>query len=290
MLDLSSHHPSLTLPAPAKLNLFLRITGRRADGYHLLQTLYQFIDYGDEITLTRRTDKQIRQRNPIPNVPVEQDLMVRAAHLLADKIDTSYGVDIFIQKKLPMGGGLGGGSSDAATILHGLNVLWQANLSTTQLADLALRLGADVPIFIHGQSAWAEGIGEQVSFVDVPEPWYVVIQPPVSINTAAIFAEKELTRDCKVITIADFLAGLENNVFEPLVRAKHPVVNQAMNWLSKFSKAKLTGSGSCIFANFADQAAAQAVLQQLQQQYPQWRGFVAQGVNISPLQKMLGRV
>ncbi|HHC73877.1 MAG TPA: 4-(cytidine 5'-diphospho)-2-C-methyl-D-erythritol kinase, partial [Thiothrix sp.] len=235
-------------------------------------------------------DKQIRRLNDLPNVPAEQDLMVRAAHLLADNIDTAYGVDIFIQKKLPMGGGLGGGSSDAATILHGLNVLWQADLSTEQLADLALQLGADVPIFVHGQTAWAEGIGEQVSFVDIPEPWYVVIHPPVSINTATIFAEKELTRDCKVITIADFLAGVENNVFEPLVRAKYPVVNQAMNWLSKFSKAKLTGSGSCIFASFADQASAQAVFQQLLQQYPQWRGFVAQGVNISPLQKMLGCV
>jgi len=290
MLNASSSCQTLRLPAPAKLNLFLRITGRRADGYHLLQTLYQFLDYGDEIALTLRHDHNIQRLNDIPNVPAEQDLMVRAARLLADKIGTHYGVDIIIQKKLPMGGGLGGGSSDAATILHGLNVLWQANLSTEQLADLALQLGADVPVFVHGKAAWAEGIGEQMSFVDIPEPWYVVIHPPVAINTAAIFAEKELTRDCKIITIADFLTGIENNVFESLVRAKYPVVDQAMRCLSEFSKAKLTGSGSCIFASFADQAAAQSVINQLQQDYPQWMSFVAKGVNISPLQKMLGRV
>lgn len=281
---------SLTLPAPAKLNLFLHITGRRQDGYHLLQTVFQFLDYGDEITLNLRNDAHIVRQTEVEGVPAEHDLMVKAAKLLANQTKCNKGVDIRIQKNLPMGGGLGGGSSDAATLLLGLNQLWQCGLSVQQLAELGLQLGADIPVFIHGHTAWAEGVGEQIQAITIPEPWYIVIHPQVFVSTAEIFADKQLTRNCEPITIAAFFdQGNKNtvNVFEPLVRERYPEVDNALNWLNQYSKAKLTGSGSCIFAAFDDQEKAKSVLNKLP---PQWKGFIAKGINISPLQKKLGAV
>ena len=278
---------TLTLPAPAKLNLFLHITGRRADGYHLLQTVFQFIDYCDEIDLTRRTDGKIRRINYIDAIPEQDDLVVKAAHLLQQYSKTSFGIDIKLTKKLPMGGGLGGGSSDAATVLLGLNKLWQCQLSIDELARLGLRLGADIPIFIRGHSAWAEGVGEEIQPIDIPEPWYLVIQPKVEIATAEIFSNKALTRNCKPIRMSHFPEAQLENVFEPLVRKMYPEVEDALDWLSQFSEAKLTGSGSCIFAEFSHRDSAETVLAQLPKK---WHGFVAKGKNISPLQVALNSV
>ena len=277
----------ITLPAPAKLNLFLHITGRREDGYHLLQTLFQFIDYCDEVTLSLRADKRIRRSNHIKAIPEQTDLVIKAAVLLQQYSASTYGVDITLHKKLPMGSGLGGGSSDAASVLLGLNHLWQCQLSIDELATLGLQLGADIPIFIRGYAAWAEGIGEKIQPVAVAEPWYLIIQPMVHISTAKIFSDKGLTRNCKPIKMSHFLEGQVGNVFEPLVRKMYPEVDSALNWLSQFSQAKLTGSGSCIFAAFLNEDNALAVLKQLP---PKWQGFVAKGKNISPLQVALNSV
>lgn len=277
----------LVLPAPAKLNLFLHITGRRNDGYHLLQTVFQFLDYADEITLSLRNDGDIVRLTDVPGVPAEQDLMVRAAQILKAHTGITKGVDISINKKLPMGGGLGGGSSDAATILLGLNTLWQCHLAENELAKLGLQLGADVPIFVHGQAAWAEGVGEDIQAINIPEPWYLVVRPNVNISTAELFSDKRLTRDCEPIKIPHFLAGAGGNVFEPIARNKYPDVDEAMHWLSQYGQAKLTGTGSCIFAEFSDEETAKYALDQLP---GQWSGFIAKGINISPLKKMLSHV
>jgi 4-diphosphocytidyl-2-C-methyl-D-erythritol kinase len=277
----------LILPAPAKLNLFLHITGRRSDGYHLLQTVFQFLDYADEITLSLRNDGEIVRLTDVPGVPAQQDLMVKAAQLLKMHTGVNKGIDISINKKLPMGGGLGGGSSDAATILLGLNTLWQCHLSEDELATLGLQLGADVPVFVRGQSAWAEGVGENIQAIDIPEPWYLVVRPDVNISTAKLFSDKRLTRDCEPIRIPHFLAGAGGNVFEPIARNHYPDVDDAMHWLSQYGKAKLTGTGSCIFAEFSDEKNAKNALDQLP---GQWSGFIAKGINISPLKKMLSHV
>jgi 4-diphosphocytidyl-2-C-methyl-D-erythritol kinase len=267
-------------PAPAKLNLFLHITGRRADGYHLLQTVFQFLDYGDELNFTLRNDGAVHRRTPLKGVPEEADLVVRAARLLQENTATSLGVDIEVIKRLPMGGGLGGGSSDAATTLVALNELWETDLSTDALADIGLSLGADVPVFVQGYAAWAEGVGEQLQAVDPPEPWYVVLTPAVSVATAAVFGAAELTRNCPPITICDFLSGEGTNVCEPVVRERYPEVAQAIDWLGKFSPSRMTGTGGCVFAAFDDRPAAQAVLDQAPEE---WQGFVARGRNRSPL-------
>jgi 4-diphosphocytidyl-2-C-methyl-D-erythritol kinase len=267
-------------PAPAKLNLFLHITGRRADGYHLLQTVFQFLDYGDELDIRPRADGQIRRLSKLEGVSEQDDLVVRAARLLQEETGTSQGADIEVLKRLPMGGGLGGGSSDAATTLVALNALWQAGLSQSGLAALGLSLGADVPIFIHGHAAWAEGIGELIEPVDLEEPWFVVLKPPVSVPTGPIFRATELTRDCPPIKICDFLSGGGSNVFEPVVRGRYPEVGQVIDWLSEFSPARMTGSGSCVFAAFPDRASAAKVFQQAPEE---WQGFIARGRNRSPL-------
>lgn len=279
---MSTH--SLTLPAPAKLNLFLHITGRRADGYHELQTLFRFLDYGDDITLSLRDDKQIRRVAGNADIPEADDLIVRAARLLQAETACSQGVDLSVNKCLPMGGGLGGGSSDAATVLQGLNVLWQLGLSDDVLAALGLQLGADVPVFVRGHAAWAEGIGEVIRPVELDECWYLVIHPSVHVSTAEIFADTGLTRNCQIITIATFLAGQCQNVFEPVVRKQYPAVAEALDWLSQFADAKLTGSGSCLFAAFADKTAAEQVLQKLP---AKWLGFVAHSGSVSPLQQAI---
>lgn len=273
---------SLVLPAPAKLNLFLHITGRRADGYHLLQTLFQFLDYSDEISLQLRTDGKITRSLGSPLVPENDDLVVKAARLLQQTTACKLGVDIKVNKKLPMGGGLGGGSSDAATVLVGLNCLWHCGLSIDALAALGLRLGADVPVFVRGDSAWAEGVGEVLEPVTIPEKWYFVLHPHVHISTAEIFATESLTRNCKPSRMAAFLAGQTTNVFEPVVRKNYPKVAEAFEWLG--NKAKLTGSGACLFAEFDDEKSAQIIAKNLPKQ---WSGFVAQGRCKSPLYEKL---
>ena len=277
-------NPSTVWPAPAKLNLFLHITGRRDDGYHLLQTVYQFLDYADELVFTPRTDGQINRLNNIDGVPAEQDLVVRAASLLQQASAIQQGVDIELRKKLPMGGGLGGGSSDAATTLFALNKIWGCGLDVAHLAELGLQLGADVPVFIRGQSAWAEGVGENLTPVDLPEPWFVVLCPPVNVSTAKVFSDPQLIRDCPAITIRDFLSGGGTNVCEPLVRKGWPKVDEAIRDLSRFGEARMTGTGACVFSAFEQEQAARDAWQALS---GQWPGFVARGNNTSSLLQVL---
>lgn len=287
----------LILPAPAKLNLFLHITGKRDDGYHLLQTVFQMLDYADSIKLELRKDSQIKRLqdpdNPeaLKDIPFASDLCIRAAQLLQDHTDTQLGVNITLHKKLPIGGGIGGGSSDAATVLHGLNQLWNCRLSDKELAELALQLGADVPVFIHGNTAWAEGVGEQLTPIELDENWFLVIHPNISVSTAEIFADQGLTRDCAALTITRFLhgSGFEEqlNVFEPIVKNKYPQIADAISWLSTFSPARLTGTGSCIFASFASKNEAKQVLKAMNDLSNNWQGFVAKGLNKSPLKTAL---
>jgi len=262
----------LVLPAPAKLNLFLHITGRREDGYHLLQTVFQMLDYCDEINLQLRNDGKITRTESsasIKNIPFDSDLCVRAAKLIQSKaknrIESSQGVDITLIKKLPIGGGIGGGSSNAATVLHGLNKLWECNFNTEDLAAMGLQLGADVPVFIKTQTAWAEGVGEQLIPIKLEEKWFVVI-PRFLEGNRFNFLHKDLS-----------------NVFESVVTKKHPEIAQALDWLSKFSLARLTGTGSCIFAAFESKQSAQKVIEALDNSNHNWFGFVAKGLNQSPL-------
>ncbi|HKK13777.1 MAG TPA: 4-(cytidine 5'-diphospho)-2-C-methyl-D-erythritol kinase [Gammaproteobacteria bacterium] len=267
-------------PAPAKLNLFLHIVGRRADGYHRLQTLFQFLDYGDALRFRVRDDGRISRRAPLAGVEEAADLTLRAARLLQKAAGTELGVEIALDKRLPAGGGLGGGSSDAATTLVALNALWGTGLDRGQLAALALELGADVPVFVGGQAAWAEGVGEQLTAVSLPEPWYVVVAPAVTVSTAGIFSDPQLTRDSAQITISDFLAHGGRNDCEPVVRRRYPAVAQALDWLGRHGNARLTGTGGCVFAAFDGRAEAEAVHEALP---PRWTGFVARGRNRSPL-------
>ena len=267
-------------PAPAKLNLFLHITGRRDDGYHLLQTVFQFLDVGDRLSFEPRSDGRIRRLGEVPGVIEAQDLVVRAAKLLQQAAGVSLGADIRIEKRLPMGGGLGGGSSDAATTLQALNYLWQAGVSQDDLQVLGLQLGADVPVFVRGQAAWAEGVGEQLVAVDIDEPWYVVVVPPCQVATAEIFSAFELKRDCQTITIDGFLSGQGLNVCEAVVCSRYPQVAEALEWLSNCGAARMSGTGACVFVALADQERAQLVFDDLPSA---WRGFVARGLNRSPL-------
>ncbi len=274
----------LIWPAPAKLNLFLHITGRRPDGYHELQTVFQFLDHGDRLRFVVRADGAIQRRTALDGIPADADLTVRAARLLQAAGHTALGADIYIDKILPTGGGLGGGSSDAATTLLALNHLWGLGLDIDTLAGLGLRLGADVPIFVRGHAAWAEGVGEKLEPIEPEEPWYLVIVPPVYVSTAEIFNDPELTRDCNYIRIPAFLAGQCTNVCEPIVRKRYPAVAAALDWLSRYAPARMTGTGACVFAGFAAETAAKDALNQLP---AHWRGFVAKGANISPLHTML---
>ena len=271
-------------PAPAKLNLFLHITGQRADGYHLLQTVFQFLDFGDELVFTPRADGRIQRLIDVPGVPTAQDLVVRAAQLLKSELGCDVGVDIELNKRLPMGGGLGGGSSDAATTLVALNQIWDAGLTIDQLARLGLQLGADVPVFIRGQAAWAEGVGEVLVPVKLPESWFVVLIPPVNVSTAKVFSDPQLIRDCPTITIRDFLAGVGSNVCEPLVRNHYPQVDAALSDLSEYAASRMTGTGACVFAAFEQEQQAQAAWDGLN---GHWQGFIAKGLNRSPLLERL---
>ncbi|WP_434050347.1 4-(cytidine 5'-diphospho)-2-C-methyl-D-erythritol kinase [Marinobacter salarius] len=279
---------SLVLPSPAKLNLFLHILGRRPDGYHELQTLFQFLNYGDTLTLTARTDGRIVLEQPLPGVPDEENLIVRAARQLAATAGhTTHGVSIAVDKQLPMGGGLGGGSSNAATTLVGLNRLWGLNRSLDELAELGLSLGADVPVFVRGHAAWGEGVGERLTDANPPEDWFLVIKPPCDISTKEIFSEQGLTRDTPGIKIAPAFEGDASryrNDCEDVVRRLYPEVHQSLEWLAQFGPARLTGTGACIFGRFPTESAARIIWESKPSGIT---GFVAQGVNISPLHKKL---
>ena len=269
-----------TYPAPAKLNLFLHITGQREDGYHLLQSVFRFIDYGDSLSFKLRSDPRIVLTQALPGVPLERDLCYRAAQLLQTKAGIRQGVEITLEKHLPLGGGLGGGSSDAATTLIVLNRLWGAGLSRSALMQLGLQLGADVPVFVFGDNAWAEGIGEVLTPITLDPAWYVVLIPPVSVPTATIFSAPELTRNTLPVTIPGFSAGQNRNDLEPVVVTRYPVVGQHLAWLQQFATARMTGSGACVFAAFSAESAARAVLAQK----PAWiEGFVAAGLAQHPL-------
>ena len=274
----------LILPAPAKLNLMLHILGRRADGYHELQTLFQFLDFGDELGFALRNDGQIHLHTEIAGVPHDSNLIVRAARLLQAASGTALGADIWLDKRLPMGGGIGGGSSDAATTLLGLNHLWGAQLSEDQLAALGLQLGADVPVFVRGRAAFAEGVGERLTPVELEEPWFLVVAPQVFVSTAEVFSDPELTRDTPPIKVRSLLAGGGHNDCLPVVQKRYPEVRNALILLNKFVQAKLTGTGACIFGSFPNRDNADKVARQLPDQLP---SFVAQGRNISMLQRTL---
>ncbi|HEB96439.1 MAG TPA: 4-(cytidine 5'-diphospho)-2-C-methyl-D-erythritol kinase [Sedimenticola thiotaurini] len=269
-------------PAPAKLNLMLRVVGRRPDGYHLLQTVFQFLDHGDRLRFRLRDDGRILRPGDIDGVAEADDLVVRAARLLQQVAGVSRGVEIGLDKRLPMGAGLGGGSSDAATTLVALNRLWGCGLDRAALARLGLRLGADVPVFVHGFAAWAEGVGERLQPVDLPEPWYLVLVPPCHVSTAVVFADPRLTRDSPRITIRDFLAGSRENDCVSVVRRRFPAVAEAMEWLGRFAEPQLTGTGAGVFACFPDEMSARAVWKKAAERYP---AFVARGRNLSPLRE-----
>ncbi|WP_022947580.1 4-(cytidine 5'-diphospho)-2-C-methyl-D-erythritol kinase [Methylohalobius crimeensis] len=267
-------------PAPAKLNLMLRIIGRREDGYHLLQTVFQFIDLCDWISFEWLPGSEVILVNPLPGVPQESDLTVRAARLLQETCGVRRGVRISVDKRLPMGGGLGGGSSDAATVLVALNVLWDLGLTEQELIELGVGLGADVPVFIKGMAAWAEGVGEQLTPVELPRPWYVIVLPACQVATGKIFAAPDLTRNNSSVTITDFIAGERANDCLPVVARLYPEVAAALQYLSRYAEARLTGTGACVFAAFSGQKEAQAALQSLQSR---WQVYLARGLNRSPL-------
>lgn len=271
-------------PAPAKLNLMLRVVGRRGDGYHLLQTVFQIIDLCDWLSFESLADGSVRLKQPIDGVPEQDDLTVRAALLLKKHTGCTEGVCITVEKNLPMGGGLGGGSSDAATTLVVLNRLWKLDLSKEELMHLGLQLGADVPIFVFGYSAWGEGVGEKLQKIDVPEQWVVIIKPDCHVNTRDIFCSEELTRNSKLITMRDFIAGDDKNDCTPVVRKLYKPVADAMSALSVFAKARLTGTGACVFAQFETEAEATKVYQQLS---GCCEVYIAKGQVESPLYKQL---
>jgi 4-diphosphocytidyl-2-C-methyl-D-erythritol kinase len=268
-------------PAPAKLNLFLHIVGRRSDGYHLLQTVFQLLDLGDTLQLRRRADGVIERTSELAAVDADRDLCVRAARLLQAETTTRWGVDIALEKRIPIGGGLGGGSSDAASTLVGLNTLWELGLDGEALAALGLRLGADVPVFVRGYSAWAEGIGELITPIALPPSYYVILDPQVSVPTAELFQAAELTRNAPQTTIRLFLSGLASaNAFEPVVRARFSAVDAALNWLSQFGEAHLSGSGACVFLAVSSMESATAIARQCPDEFT---ALVARGIDRSPL-------
>ncbi len=267
-------------PAPAKLNLFLHVVGRRADGYHLLQSVFRLIDRADTVHLELRDDGRVVREGDLPGVAEDDDLTVRAARLLQTYAPEGAGVSIRLEKILPLGGGLGGGSSDAATVLLALNRLWQLDLSRETLQKLALQLGADVPVFVFGQTAFAEGVGEILHPVNAPAAWYVVLMPPVQVPTAAIFAAPELTRNTAALKIAPFSAGMGRNDLQPVVVSRYPEVARHLEWLGQFGDARMTGSGACVFGSFGSEDAAWRVLRQLPETM---QGFVAQGLDKHPL-------
>ena len=271
-------------PAPAKLNLFLHVTGRRPDGYHELQTLFQIVDLCDTIGIEVREDGRIERLGGPGDVPSEQDLTVRAARALQAAAGTRLGASLRVIKRIPVGGGLGGGSTDAATALLALNHLWDCGLSADALAELGLPLGADVPVFVRGFSAWAEGVGERLEPVTLPERWYVIVRPGVSVSTREVFQSPELTRNSPIITIRAFFESGGRNDCEPVVRTHWPEVAEALDWLGRYAPARLTGTGSCIFAPVASPNEAERIAARVPDK---WRSFVARGLNVSPLHALL---
>lgn len=271
-------------PAPAKINLMLRIVGRRDDGYHLLQTVFQLVDLCDGLIFRSLDEDCVKLANPLPAVAAEDDLTVRAAKLLKQETGCGKGVSIEMQKKLPMGGGLGGGSSDAATTLVVLNHLWELGLSQQKLLELGLQLGADVPFFIFGKSAWAEGVGEELVEIDVPEKWVLVVKPDDHVNTGLIFNNKNLTRNSKPITIADFLAGSCSNDCLSVVRELYQSVDDALCELSNYAEPRLTGTGACVFALFDSYEEAFSVYSRFRSD---WQVYLAKSVSKSPLLQKL---
>ena len=267
-------------PAPAKINLFLHITGQRDDGYHELQTAFQFLDVADSLQFRVQDNADITLLTPVTGVADKDNLVVCAAHALQQYANVSKGVQISLEKRLPMGGGLGGGSSNAATTLVALNDLWQCGFTVDTLATLGLSLGADVPVFIRGTAAWAEGVGEKLTAISPPEPWYVVIAPDCHVSTAEVFSSQELTRDCEPITISRFLSGEGRNVCEDVVVKHYPAVSEALDWLSHYGESRMSGTGACVFSGFDSQRRAQAVFEAMPEH---WQGFVAKGCNKSPL-------
>lgn len=268
------------LPAPAKLNLFLHVVGRRPDGYHLLETVFTFLDWCDRIDLEWRPAGVFERLADLPGVPAEADLCLRAARLLAQRSGCGQGMAVRVHKQLPMGGGIGGGSSDAATVLLGLDRLWGLGWSRPRLAELGLELGADVPVFVHGESAFAAGVGERLTPIAVAPAWYLVVVPPVQVATAGVFSAPELTRNTPHLKMEDFSTGFGRNDLESVVSARHPAVREALAALRQHADARMTGSGSCVFAAFPDQAAAQAVLEVLP---ASWRCQLAPGLQHHPL-------
>ncbi len=277
---------SLAWPAPAKLNLFLHVLGRRADGYHELQTAFQFIDLCDELDFAPRTDGRLTRLGGAPGVAESDDLVIKAARTLRDKAAErdrgalSWGADITVRKRIPLQAGLGGGSSDAATTLVALNRLWGLGFTAAELSEMGLGLGADVPVFVKGQAAWAEGVGERLTPIDPPESAFVLIRPDCAVSTAEIFQAPELTRNSAPITIRAFFGSGGRNDCEPVVRARYPAVAQALDWLGGFAPARLTGTGSCVFASVPDAGRAREIVGQVPER---WQGFVVRGRNRSPL-------
>ena len=275
----------LRFPSPAKLNLFLYINGKLPNGYHELQTLFQFLDFGDWLEISiREEDNKILLTPEIPNLKTEDNLIYRAAKLLQEKANIQLGANIHLDKILPMGGGVGGGSSNAATALVALNYLWQANLSIDELAKLGLTLGADVPIFVHGHAAFAEGVGEKITYCEPAEKWFVVLKPDDSISTAAIFQDSNLPRNTPKKSLEQLLSEPYVNDCEKVVINHYSNVEKALNWLLQYAPARLTGTGACVFAEFDNEAEAQAVFRQKTEEF---FGFVAKGLNVSPLHAML---
>jgi 4-diphosphocytidyl-2-C-methyl-D-erythritol kinase len=268
-------------PAPGKLNLFLHVLGRRADGFHLLQTVFRLIDHGDRVGIALRADAQILRRDPLPGVPLEQDLCVRAARLLQERCGRRQGAELALEKNLPIGGGLGGGSSDAATTLIVLNRLWNAGLSRAELQSLAAQLGADVPFFVFGENALGEGIGEQLTALALPPAWYLVLVPPTALSTAEVFSDNALTRNTKPLKIPPFFSGLGANDLEAVALKRRPEIAAHLQWLrARRPQARMTGSGACVFAEFATEVEARAALGELP---GAMRGFVARGLDRHPL-------
>lgn len=275
----------LRFPSPAKLNLFLYINGKLPNGYHELQTLFQFLDFGDWLEISvREQDNEILLTPALPHLKTEDNLIYRAAKLLQEKANIQQGANIHLDKILPMGGGVGGGSSNAATTLVALNALWQANLSLDELAELGLTLGADVPIFVHGHAAFAEGVGEKIRYCCPPEKWFVVLKPQSAVSTAEVFKDPQLPRNTPKRPLETLLRLPYENDCQKIVLNHYSDIEKALNWLLQYAPARLTGTGACVFAEFENEADAQACFQQ---KLPELFGFVAKGLNVSPLHQRL---
>jgi len=276
-------------PAPAKLNLFLQVTGRRPDGYHALQSVFRLLEWGDAVRLRVRHDGRIRREGPsVPGVAEADDLLVRAAKALQTEANVALGVDIAVEKRIPVGGGFGGGSSDAATVLVALDHLWETHLGVDRLAAIGLALGADVPIFVRGHNAWAEGVGEILTPVDLPPAWYLLADPGVHVPTAALFQTPELTRDSAPATMRDFVSGaVLGNAFEPVLRRREPAIQAAFDALAQVGTPRLTGTGSGLFVEFADRGSAESALARVRSATPHLRAWLAGGAGVSPLHAAL---